>query len=45
MATAGDLKLSVETELQRIEEDCIHSGKAHFKGSGANSQVGYAMSF
>jgi len=25
-----DLKLSLRAELERIEEDCVHSGKAHF---------------
>ncbi|MDZ4780728.1 MAG: SLATT domain-containing protein [Planctomycetia bacterium] len=25
-----DLKLALRAELERIEEDCIHSGKAHF---------------
>ncbi len=25
-----DPKPAIQAELQRIEEDCIHSGKAHF---------------
>jgi hypothetical protein len=28
--SAQDPKLAIATELKRIEEDCIHSGKAHF---------------
>jgi hypothetical protein len=27
---APDPKPAIQAELQRIEEDCIHSGKAHF---------------
>lgn len=29
-AAAADPKPAIQAELQRIEEDCIHSGKAHF---------------
>jgi hypothetical protein len=29
-AVAGDQQDAIRTELQRIEEDCIHSGKSHF---------------
>src|SRR6185437_15107211 len=25
-----DPKIAIQAELERIEEDCIHSGKAHF---------------
>ncbi|SDA23411.1 hypothetical protein SAMN05216315_12057 [Nitrosospira sp. Nsp18] len=28
-----DPKLVIQTELKRIEEDCIHSGKSHFNAS------------
>jgi hypothetical protein len=30
MSDVPDLKPAISSELQRIEEDCIHSGKAHF---------------
>ena len=29
-AAAADPKPAIQAELQRIEQDCIHSGKAHF---------------
>ena len=30
MSVVPDPKPAIQAELQRIEEDCIHSGKAHF---------------
>jgi hypothetical protein len=33
MTEAVDQKAAVRAELQRIEEDCIHSGKSHFNAS------------
>ncbi len=30
MTEASDAKIAIREELQRIEEDCIHSGKAQF---------------
>ncbi|WP_208509609.1 SLATT domain-containing protein [Variovorax paradoxus] len=30
MANITDPRPAIDAELQRIEEDCIHSGKAHF---------------
>lgn len=30
MSSAADPKATIRAELTRIEEDCIHSGKAHF---------------
>ena len=30
MSATPDPKPAIQAELQRIEEDCIHSGKAHF---------------
>ena len=30
MSATPDPKPAIQAELQRIEEDCVHSGKAHF---------------
>lgn len=33
MAVVGSLILQIQRELQRMEEDCTHSGKAHFNAA------------
>lgn len=33
MSTPPDQKQAIRLELERIEEDCTHSGKAHFNAS------------
>jgi hypothetical protein len=38
-----DPKLAIATELERIEEDCIHSGKAHFNAGDRWVRYHYRM--
>jgi len=33
MTLSNDLKQKIRVELQRMEEDCVHSGKSHFNAS------------
>jgi hypothetical protein len=39
--TATDPKIAIRTELERIEEDCIHSGKSHFNAHERWSRFHY----
>lgn len=38
---SADPLLAIQAELQRIEEDCIHSGKAHFNAGDRWARYNY----
>lgn len=42
-AAAADPKPAIQAELQRIEEDCIHSGKAHFNAGDRWARYHYCL--
>jgi len=44
MTNVNDPKPAIDAELQRIEEDCIHSGKAHFNAGIRWSGYHYRLS-
>ena len=39
----ADPKPAIQAELQRIEEDCIHSGKAHFNAGDRWARYHYCL--
>lgn len=43
MSAAPDPKPVIQAELQRIEEDCIHSGKAHFNAGDRWARYHYCL--
>lgn len=43
MSVAPDPKPAIRAELQRIEEDCIHSGKAHFNAGNRWARYHYCL--
>lgn len=43
MSGAGDPRPVIQAELQRIEEDCIHSGKAHFNAGARWAKYHYCL--
>lgn len=43
MTNITDPRLTIGAELQRIEEDCIHSGKAHFNAGIRWSRYHYGL--
>ena len=40
-ATTGASNDAIRTELERIEEDCVHTGKSHFNAHGRWSNYHY----
>ena len=43
MNVAPDPKPAIQAELQRIEEDCVHSGKAHFNAGDRWAKYHYYL--
>ena len=43
MSAAPNPKLVIQAELERIEEDCIHSGKAHFNAGARWAKYHYFL--
>jgi hypothetical protein len=43
VSAAPDPKPVIQAELQRIEEDCIHSGKAHFNAGDRWARYHYCL--
>lgn len=43
MSGASDPRPVIQAELQRIEEDCIHSGKAHFNAGARWARCHYFL--
>lgn len=43
MSSTGDPRPVIQAELQRIEEDCIHSGKAHFNAGARWAKYHYFL--
>ncbi len=43
MESANTSKSAIEAELERIEEDCIHSGKAHFNAGDRWARYHYCL--
>lgn len=43
MSSTSDTKSLIRAELQRIEEDCVHSGKAHFNAGDRWARYHYCL--